>query len=327
MERRVSVAFLFPGQGSQYVGMGKDLCAHFDVARRTFAEASQTLGWDVGNLCFDGPEDQLNLTQYTQPAILVTSIAVWRCLGEPLHIGSFVAGHSLGEYTALVASGGLSFKDAAYLVHRRGRFMQDAVPEGEGAMAALIGLNREAAEALCREASASGPDKKGQVSCANFNAPGQVVISGDRAGIERAIELARHKGAKRAIQLAVSVPSHSPLMKDACIKLANELKKIEGRDLQVPLLNNLRAQKVQTWPEVKAGLVDQLSSPLLWEETIESMRKDGVDLFVEVGPGRVLSGLLKRIDRGLQVMNIQDASDVEKAAAVFKEKGEGRGDA
>jgi len=317
----VSLAFLFPGQGSQYVGMGKDLCAHFDVARQTFVEARKTLGWDVASLCFDGPEDQLNLTQYTQPAILVTSVAIWRCLGEPIGLGSFVAGHSLGEYTALVASGGLSFIDAAYLVHRRGRFMQDAVPEGEGAMAALIGLNREAVEALCREASESGPDRNGRVSCANFNAPGQVVISGDCAGVERAMELARDQGAKRAIRLAVSVPAHSPLMKNACTRLSNELRKIEGQDLQLPLLNNIRAEKVSAWSEVKSGLVDQLSSPLLWEETIESMRKDGVDLFVEVGPGRVLSGLLKRIDRRLQVMNVQDAAGVEKALAVFKERG------
>lgn len=311
----MSIAFLFPGQGSQYVGMGKGLF-EVEAARQTFLEADRILGWEVSRLCFEGPEAQLNQTQYTQPALLVTSMAIWRCLGEPIGKAAYVAGHSLGEYTALVASGALSFSDAVRLVHRRGAFMQEAVPSGQGGMAAILGLNREGIEEICRKASTDS----GKVTAANYNAPDQIVIAGEREAVKRGVALALERGAKRAIPLTVSVPSHSPLMKEACIRLSAELEKISGNAPKVPLINNLEAKVIQTWPAAKNGLVDQLSSPLLWEETLQRMRKEGVDLFIEVGPGRVLSGLAKRIDRKLEVMNAEDPSTVEKVAAVLNQR-------
>jgi [acyl-carrier-protein] S-malonyltransferase len=311
----MSIAFLFPGQGSQYVGMGKGLF-EIETARQTFLEADRILGWEVSRLCFEGPEAQLNQTQYTQPALLVTSMAVWRCLGEPIGKAAYVAGHSLGEYTALVASGALSFSDAVRLVHRRGAFMQEAVPSGQGGMAAILGLNREEIEEICRKASTDS----GKVTAANYNAPDQIVIAGEREAVKQGVALALERGAKRAIPLTVSVPSHSPLMKEACIRLSAELEKISGNAPKVPLINNLEAKVIQTWPAAKNGLVDQLSSPLLWEETLQLMRKEGVDLFIEVGPGRVLSGLAKRIDRKLEVMNAEDPSTVEKVAAVLNQR-------
>lgn len=311
----MSIAFIFPGQGSQYVGMGKGLF-EIEAARQTFLEADRILGWEVSRLCFEGPEERLNQTQYTQPALLVTSVAVWRCLGEPIGKGAYVAGHSLGEYTALVASGALSFSDAVRLVHRRGAFMQEAAPSGKGGMAAILGLNREGVEEICRKASTEW----GKVAAANYNAPDQIVIAGETEAVKRGVALALEHGAKRAIPLAVSVPSHSPMMKEACIRLSAELEKISGKALKVPLVNNLEAKAIQTWPAAKNGLVDQLSSPLLWEETIQRMRREGVDLFIEVGPGRVLSGLAKRIDRKLEVMNADDPATVEKVVAVLNQR-------
>ncbi len=304
----MATAFLFPGQGSQYVGMGKDLYDRFETARATFDEADRALGWEISRLCFEGPEERLNQTEYTQPALLVTSIAVWRCLGEPIEKGSVVAGHSLGEVTALAAAGAIPFPDAVRLVQQRGRFMQEAVPKGQGAMAAILGLDRKSVEDLCEKAS----NDSGRVTAANYNAPDQVVIAGEANAVQRGMALAQERGAKKVVPLAVSVPSHSPMMKEACRRLAAALEKVPGRDLRIPLINNLQAKKITTWDEAKAGLIDQLSSPLLWEETIQRMREEGVDLFIEVGPGRVLSGLLKRIDRKLATANAEDAAGVEK---------------
>lgn len=318
----MSLAFLFPGQGSQYVGMGKEIHHHFDIARKSYEEASQILGWDVARLCFEGPEGQLHQTEYTQPAILVTSIAVWRSLYDAGKKAACVAGHSLGEYTALVAAGALSFPDAVRLVHLRGRFMQEAVPAGKGKMAAILGLSRRDVEDICRSiSSASGSSESGVVAPANYNAPDQTVIAGESEAVARAMTRATEKGAKRAVPLSVSVPSHSPLMKEACIRLSGELDKVKGNDLTVPLINNLQARKIERWSDAKAGLIDQLSSPLLWEESIQTMRTMGADLFIEVGPGRVLSGLLKRIDRRIETMNAEDTGGIRTVSARIKTMG------
>lgn len=310
----MNIAFLFPGQGSQSLGMGKALFDEFALAREVYDEACAVLDWDITKLCFEGPETQLNQTEFTQPALLTTSIATWRVLGSPIGAASMVAGHSLGEFTALVATGALSFADALRIVHLRGRFMQEAVPEGCGAMAAIIGLKRQEVETICSLISTDSAP----VSPANYNGPSQIVLSGEINAVKHAMALATEKGAKRAIQLAVSVPSHSPLMREACLRLSNELEKVEGADLQKPLINNLAAKKTQSWKAAKAALVDQLSSPLLWEETMAYMQDAGVDQFIEVGPGRVLSGLLKRIDRRAKVLPVEDPEGVETVCSLLK---------
>ena len=299
------VAFLFPGQGSQGVGMGRAVAERFEAGRAAFAEADRALGWEVSRLCFEGPKERLDQTEYTQPALLATSIALLRALGEAGGRCDYVAGHSLGEYTALVAAGAISFPDALRLVQRRGALMQGAVPPGEGGMAAVIGLDTATVEALCAQA--------GDVVAANLNAPDQIVISGRADGITRALALVKEKRG-RGIRLAVSVPSHSPLMHPVCAQLSDALDAVCGRDLAVPLVNNRTAQEVTTWAVAKIGLVAQLASPLLWEASMRRLRAMGVDLFVEIGPGRVLSGLMKKNDPTATVLNMEDAQGVDQVA-------------
>lgn len=300
------VGLVFPGQGSQSVGMGKALCEAHPELKQVYEEASTVLGYDSAVLCFDGPAERLNLTEYTQPALLVSSIAALKTL-EPAGIHPIaVAGHSLGEYTALVAAGGVSFRDAVGLVQKRGRYMSEAVTPGTGLVAALLGLAPDIVKEVCRSASAVGI-----VAAANFNSPGQVVIAGEKAAVERAIELAKTQGCKKAIPLPVSVPVHTPLMQPAADRLAEDLAKVRWSDLSAPLINNAEARAVSRADEIQASLVKQLPSSVLWEDTIKKMGDMGVTTFVEVGPGTVLTGLIKRILPDAKLCNVNDPKTLE----------------
>lgn len=300
------IGLVFPGQGSQSVGMGKALFEAFPDLKEMYDEASSVLGFDVAALCFEGPADRLNLTEYTQPALLVSSIAAWKTL-EPAGIEPLaVAGHSLGEYSALVAAGGLSFLDAVGLVQKRGRYMAEAVPPGTGLVAALLGLATDVVNDVCRVASVVGI-----VAAANFNSPGQVVIAGEKAAVERAIELAKEKGCKKAIPLPVSVPVHTPLMQKAANRLAADLAAVRWSDLRAPLVNNAEAKAISRAAEIQPSLVRQLPSSVLWEDSVRAMRKMGVTTFIEVGPGTVLTGLIKRILPDTKLLNVNDPKSLE----------------
>lgn len=306
------IGLVFPGQGSQSVGMGRMLCEAHPSLKLVYDEASSVLGYDVAALCFEGPSDRLNLTEFTQPALLVCSIAALKSL-EPASITPVaVAGHSLGEYTALVAAGGLSFRDAVGLVQKRGRYMSEAVPSGTGLVAALLGLNVDAVRELCREASSVGV-----VAPANFNSPGQIVIAGDKAAVERAMELAKTKGCKKAILLPVSVPVHTPLMQQAANRLATDLAAVQWEDLTTPLINNAEARAVSRAEDICPSLVRQLPSPVLWEDTVRTMGKMGVTTFIEVGPGTVLTGLIKRILPDVTLLNVHDPKSLESTLQVL----------
>lgn len=306
-------ACVFPGQGSQAVGMGKELAAAEDIARRTFAEADEALGFSISDLCWQGPEDQLVLTQYTQPAILTDSIASWRVLSSRTEtLPALVAGHSLGEYSALVAAGVLRFEDAVRLVHERGRLMQEAVPVGEGAMAAVLGPDAADVEAVAARAA----DDTGEVcAVANYNAPGQTVIAGSKRAVEMAVELAKEAGAKRSILLPVSAPFHCALMVKAREGMQPLLEDTEFVDPRVPVVCNVDAKVVRTGDEAREALVRQIDGAVRWVDSVQAMIGEGVEAFFEVGPGAVLSGLGRRIDRSVPTSASGSLEQIEKTVA------------
>jgi [acyl-carrier-protein] S-malonyltransferase len=296
------IAFVFPGQGSQYAGMGKDLAANFEVARQVFEEAGDALGFNLGSLCYNGPEEELKLTTNTQPAILATSIAALRVVQQETDLKpNFAAGHSLGEYSALVCAGALTFGDALRTVRQRGAFMQEAVPVGQGAMAAIMGLGNDLLEEVCRTAA------HGQVvSPANFNAPGQVVIAGNADAVARACDLAKVKGAKRALLLPVSAPFHCALMEPAAFSLGEVLAALTVSPPSIPVVSNVEALPNQDASRIVELLVKQVCAPVRWTDSVVCMEQLGVRQFIELGPGRVLSGLIKRIARTAEVSNVED---------------------
>lgn len=306
------VGFVFPGQGSQSVGMGKALCDAFPHLAQIYEEASAILGYDIAALCFNGPAETLNLTEHTQPALLVSSVAALRALHPATITPEAVAGHSLGEYTALVAAGGLTFRDAVAIVQKRGRYMSEAVPAGTGAVAALLGLAAEVVREACREAGSAGV-----VQAANFNSPGQVVIAGEKAAVERAIEIAKTKGCKKAVPLPVSVPVHTPLMQKAADRLAADLASIAWTDLRMPLINNAEAKPIVKAGDIQASLVRQLPSSVLWEDSVKAMAATGVKTFVEIGPGTVLTGLIRRIVPDATTLNVNDPKSLEATRAAL----------
>ena len=295
------VAFVFPGQASQYSGMGKDLADKYPEARAVFDEADKVLGFSISKICFEGAEDELKLTANTQPAILTVSVAAVRVLEQKGISPDYVAGHSLGEYSALVAAGALKFADAVQLVRKRGTYMQEAVPAGQGAMAAILGLSPAVVQDACKRAA------EGEVcSAANLNSPEQTVISGHANAVKRAVEIASQSGAKRAVVLPVSAPFHSALMMAAQEKLEKDLQAVQFSELQIPLVTNVDADSIRKSDEARQALVRQVSMPVRWEESMRMLLDEGVRTFVEVGPGRVLTGIMRQIERSVTTLNVED---------------------
>jgi [acyl-carrier-protein] S-malonyltransferase len=308
------IAFLFPGQGSQYVGMGKELAAAYPVAKQTLDEADEALGLRLSRICWEGPEDQLKLTENTQPAILAVSVAAFRVLQEKGCGCQFAAGHSLGEYSAHVAAGTLEFADAVRTVRNRGRYMQEAVPPGEGAMAALlaVGLDEAALNEICREAAAGEVVQPG-----NLNSPGQTVISGHKGAVERAVELARRRGVKRAVLLPVSAPFHCALMQPAQDRLAHDLRAIPFRHPRFPVVKNIDAEMVTAGDLAREALIRQVTGAVQWQKSMLTLISAGAGVFVEVGPGTVLCGLMRQIDRGKNCLPAGDQASILEAAKFF----------
>ena len=301
------IAFLFPGQGSQSVGMGKDLAAMYPVAQETFDEADAALGFKLSQLCWEGPEDKLKMTEITQPAILTVSVAAWRVLQSKGINPQFVAGHSLGEYSAHVAAGTFDFKDAVRTVNKRGKYMQEAVPAGVGAMAAILMLAADEVKKVCEEAA------QGEVcQAANLNSPGQTVISGNKAAVERAAELAKKRGAKRAVMLPVSAPFHCALMQPAQDRLAADLKALNFRNPEVPIMCNVDVAQVTTADQARDTLTRQVTGAVQWDAGIRKLMELGVKTFVEVGPGAVLTGLMRQIDKSATAFNVEDEASLQK---------------
>jgi [acyl-carrier-protein] S-malonyltransferase len=301
-------AFLFPGQASQYPGMGRDLCDKFPAARAVFGEADRALGFSISRMCFEGSEEELKLTENTQPAVVAVSVAALRALAENGVTPAYVAGHSLGEYSALVAAGSLDFDDAVRLVRQRGKYMQEAVAPGVGAMAAILGLSHAQVDEACQRAA------QGEVVApANLNSPEQTVISGHAGAVKRAVEFASQSGAKRAVILPVSAPFHCELMQPAQQRLEETVRKISFGPLRIPLVTNVAAETIEQGEEAREALIRQVSLPVRWEESIRTLLDAGVEMFVEVGPGKVLSGLLRQIDRSVLCVNVEDEKSLHGA--------------
>lgn len=308
------LAFVFPGQGAQKVGMGKDFYDNYDVAKKMFKEADEALGYSIMKMCFEGPEEDLKLTANTQPAILTISCIANEILKENGIQPEITGGHSLGEYSALVAAGVLNFQDAVALVHKRGSYMQEAVPVGEGGMAAIIGVDRDKIVEVCQQVSAESP-----VQAVNFNCPGQIVIAGATKGVELAVEELKAAGAKKAVVLPVSAPFHSTLMKPAAEKLAVELDKVTISDAKIPVVANVSAEILTKAEDIKASLVAQAASPVLWEDCVARMKEFGADVLLEAGPGKTLCGFNRRIDKTITSLNVEDIASLEKSLDYFKE--------
>ena len=308
------LAFVFPGQGAQKVGMGKDFYDNYDVAKKMFKEADEALGYSIMKMCFEGPEEDLKLTANTQPAILTISCIANEILKENGIQPEITGGHSLGEYSALVAAGVLNFQDAVALVHKRGSYMQEAVPVGEGGMAAIIGVDRDKIVEVCQQVSAESP-----VQAVNFNCPGQIVIAGATKGVELAVEELKAAGAKKAVILPVSAPFHSTLMKPAAEKLAVELDKVTISDAKIPVVANVSAEILTKAEDIKASLVAQAASPVLWEDCVARMEEFGADVLLEAGPGKTLCGFNRRIDKTITSLNVEDVASLEKSLDYFKE--------
>ncbi len=309
------IACIFPGQGAQYAGMGKEIAENYSVAMRIFELASDRLGIDMKKLCFEGDEEELKKTENTQPSILTTSIALLEVLKLKGIEPQVAAGLSLGEYSALVASKAISFVDAVALVKKRGKYMQEAVPAGEGTMAAIMGMERESVMECLKMASGYGI-----VEAANFNCPGQIVIAGHTKAVEHACTILKEKGARRAIMLPVSAPFHSSLLKPAGDRLALELEKVAISDTKLPVVSNVKAQVIMNKYEIKKCLVEQVSNSVLWEDSIKHMADMGVDTFIEVGPGKTLSAFVKKIDKSLYVYNVEDMESLENTIVSIKER-------